>query len=342
MIDIYEFSLNIKGKRILYVATKNLDYIRCNQEINLIKEYSYEYRIIGSNNKNYLLRTIFVYAKFLVLLFTYKPEIIFVGFAAQLLFPFYIFNFFTRKAVIITDFFVSLFDTMVNDRKKINENSFFAKLCHKIDQTICSKSTLIITDTKAHASYFQKEFIQSGEKFAVIYLEPDKLLYTPKSILRPKKLDSKFIVLYFGSYLPLQGVDVILETSKKLVGIKKVHFILIGPITKLKIISAQFPNITFINWLSQDELANNIAMADLCLAGHFNSSICKAKRTIPGKAYIYQAMKKPMILGDNLANHEIFSEKESNDIYFVPMGDPQSLADLITKIYEKKVIYENK
>lgn len=80
-------------------------------------------------------------------------------------------------------------------------------------------------------------------------------------------------------------------------------------------------------------MAETIAMADLCLAGHFNGSIQKAKRTIPGKAYIYEAMHKPMILGDNKANHERYSEKQEG-IYFVEMGSAEKLADLIKKIFE--------
>ena len=75
-------------------------------------------------------------------------------------------------------------------------------------------------------------------------------------------------------------------------------------------------NVLYFDWLSQDKLAEYIDMADLCLAGHFNKNINKAKRTIPGKAYIYEAMNKPMILGDNSATHELYNEGNKN-IYFV-------------------------
>lgn len=335
VINSDKFAKKIKGKKILYLATKKLDYIRCNQEINLIKEYSREYKIIGSYYNSYFLRTLYVYLGIIFLSFIYKPEIVFVGFAPQLLFPFYIVNFFMRDTVIITDLFISLYDTLVNDRKVIQDKSLFAKLCHAIDSSICFKSALIIADTEAHATFFQNEFKQPREKFLVIYLVPDKLFFSLKSAFRPKEISAKFVVLYFGSYLPLQGVNIILSATKKLLDVKNIHFILIGPVNKLKIDPRDFSNVTFINWLPQDQLARYISMADLCLAGHFDDSICKAKRTIPGKAYIYQAMGKPMILGNNPANHELFISTDSNNIYFVPMGDPQSLADLIVRIYKR-------
>ena len=76
-------------------------------------------------------------------------------------------------------------------------------------------------------------------------------------------------------------------------------------------------------------------MADLCLAGHFNKDIEKAKRTIPGKAYIYEAMNKPMILGDNEATRELYNESMKG-IYFVEMGDAEALAERIKSICSER------
>ena len=90
-----------------------------------------------------------------------------------------------------------------------------------------------------------------------------------------------------------------------------------------------------VNLEKMIEIAEKIAQADLCLGGHFNDSIMKAKRTIAGKTYIYRAMKKPMILGENAANHELFSSGDK-DVYFVKMGDSAALAELILKIRDSK------
>ena len=86
-------------------------------------------------------------------------------------------------------------------------------------------------------------------------------------------------------------------------------------------------NVEYINWLSQEELAEYIANSDLCLAGHFCAEIDKAKRTIPGKAYIYASMQKAMILGDNKANRELFEEDKKTQ--FVKMGDAAELSKKI-------------
>ena len=80
------------------------------------------------------------------------------------------------------------------------------------------------------------------------------------------------------------------------------------------------------------DASKHIAAADLCLAGHFSGNIMKAKRTIPGKAYIYEAMEKPMILGDGMANHELFNADEKH--IFVEMGNPKALAGAIRDYFE--------
>ena len=141
-----------------------------------------------------------------------------------------------------------------------------------------------------------------------------------------------FVVLYFGSILPLQGVDVILQCARLMWQDQNIVFDLIGPVPqKERRLCADLLNVHFTDWLPQKGLAERIAQADLCLAGHFNARISKACRTIPGKAYIYQAMGKPMILGDNPANHELFDEN-GKTVYYVRMGDAGSLAEKIRQI----------
>ena len=121
-----------------------------------------------------------------------------------------------------------------------------------------------------------------------------------------------------------------LEAMNRLKDDPNFCFYFIGPIGQ-DIQKPQGKNIHYRHWLSQDELAQYIDFSDLCLAGHFNAKIQKAKRTIPGKAYLYHAVGKPMILGENLANHELFSEQEKG-IYFVEMGSGEKLAEKIKKI----------
>lgn len=318
----------VKGKTVLFITTKNIDYLRNTQEIRMLEENAEFVKKIYSNQKNYAFRILDVWKKVLF----YKMsdiEVVFVGFSPQLLLPFY--NKFSSKTVII-DFFISVYDTFVNDRKKFGSKSIAAKFCHWLDKYTIKRADHIISDTKEHQKYFQSEFKGEENKFETLYLEADSTIYYPRKQNKTDRLADKYVVLYFGSILPLQGVDIVLEAVAKLKDEKNIQLQIIGPISS-KYNKQEQDNIEYIDWLNQEELAKYIANSDLCLAGHFCSTIDKAKRTIPGKAYIYHSMKKPMILGDNLANRELF--EESADVKFVKMGDSEALKNAIIEKYQE-------
>lgn len=316
----------VKGKKVLFVATKNRDYLRNEQEINLIKENAASFEEIVFADKSYIKRIIKVWLA--CLKGTYKKaDVIFVGFAPQLVLPFL--KKWNKKKTVVIDFFISMYDTCVMDRTYFKKGSLFAKILHRIDEKTLARCSHVIVDTKADADFFAEEFHASRDKMEVLYLEADTKIYQSDKYKTAEKAAKKnnFSVLYFGSILPLQGIDVILEAQRLLKEEKNISFTMIGPVDEKKVKKEDYPNTTFYEWLSQEELAEKIAQSDLCLAGHFHGTIGKASRTIPGKAYIYEAMGKRMILGDNAANHELFTEDEKHT--FVKMGDAQALAEKI-------------
>lgn len=321
---------NLKNKKILFITTKNLDYLRNTQEIEALRMEASEVRVIGSNSKNYLVRVLTVYANLLI---TSRKDYdaVFVGFSPQLVLPVWFLKF--RNKEIYIDFFISMYDTFVMDRQKFSPTSIVAKIFFKLDQVTLNKADKVIVDTKAHGDYFVEEFGVLRDKIQVMYLKADTNIFYPMEIEKRNEIQGKFDVLYFGSVLPLQGVEIVIEAARILAEEKEIHFTIIGPI-KNKMEKFESETIEYIDWLSQPELAKYIAMSDLCLAGHFNAKIGKANRTIPGKAYIYHAMEKKMILGDSKANHELYENDEK--AYFVEMGNAKALADKILEIVHKK------
>lgn len=323
----------LKNKSILFITTKNTDYIRNTQEIEMLKNCSDTYRIIGSSSKHYFVRLIKVY--FLLIFMSYKKyDTIFVGFAPQLILPFFHWRF--KKKYIIQDFFISLYDTFCCDRKIFKSSGLTGKLLHHLDSKTLSLSDVIISDTKAHAKFFVDEFGAIETRLCTLYLEASLSNIENIRLITTNNKNIDYTVIYFGSVLPLQGTDIILSAIDIVTRIEPhIHFIFIGPLPKNILNTApKNEQINYINWLDQSELYSYIKNSDLCLAGHFSNHIDKAKRTIPGKAFIYSALKKPMILGDNPANHELFTEDNAS-IYYVEMGNPEALAAKIISIYNQ-------
>lgn len=317
-----------EGKHVLFISTKNKDYIRNQQEIRLLKRYAGVYDEIVFQDSSYIKRIVKVWLN------CFKGEckkadVIFVGFAPQLLFPF-LYKW-TKNKVVIIDFFVSFYDTCVCDRKYFKEGMLIAKALHWMDEITLKYCNHVVVDTYEDARYFSEEMHVHLDKMTIYYLEANKDIFDIRKYEKKYKTD-KITVLYFGSILPLQGVEVVLESVRLLKNQNDIEFVMIGPVGRSveRKYKRDCPNVKFYRWLPQKKLAEKIAQADLCLAGHFNAEIGKAQRTIPGKAYIYEAMKKKMILGDSPANRELFSEDE--DHIYVKMGNARKLADKIMHV----------
>ena len=319
----------MENKKVLYITTKNIDYIRNIQIIKMLKEKYAEVEVIYSKRKNYYLRIIEVNLKMMLKNKT-KYDIVFVGFLPQLIFSF-LYKKKRKDQIYVIDFIISLHNTLVFDRKKVSEGSTIAKLLKRIDTKIASKADIVVTDTKTQSKYFAKEFSIDSSKFKVIYLEANTKIYNKEAGKIELKNNDEYIVLWFGSVLPLQGVDIILKAAKLLEKNEKIKFYIIGNIKNLKINEGDYPNINFITWTPDEMLAKYINSADLCLAGHFSNETERANREIPGKAFVYKAMGKKMILGRSDANLEVF-EEDSNDVFYVERGDPEILAKKIEEI----------
>lgn len=315
----------VKGKRILFVTTKNIDYIRNVQELRILKTNALSVEIVYSEKKNYILRIIDVWRKTTVKKVN-EADAVFVGFEPQFVIP-YVGYLFKNKPVYI-DCFISVYDTLVWDRKKFKDKSLLARYFHYMDERTLKRADLVITDTVAHTKYYVEEFHVQKYKFETIYLEADSTIYYPREQRKSENIKDKFVVLYFGSVLPLQGVDVILDAVRELKNENDIYFDIIGPIPDVYNKPIQ-GNVEYTDWLSQESLAEHIAQADLCLAGHFNGDIGKARRTIAGKAYIYEKMGKIMILGDNSTNREVFKEDDRHR--YVAMSSSELLAKEIIK-----------
>jgi len=310
-------------KTILFLCGAKKSYVRNSLNLKALKKNAKVVEI-GSNAKSYYLRLPLILLRFLFCF--QKYSLIFVGFLGQVLMP--LVKLRTRKPIIF-DAFISLYDTLCLDRKIFKPNSLMGKLAFWLDKKSCEWADAVITDTDAHADYFSKTFDIKRDKFQTIYLGADTDIFYPRNT--PENTD-KFIIFYYGSGLPLQGIDVILKAAKIIEKNEKIVFQLVGPIRKKykSLINSLNPkNIEFIDWIPYEQLPEKIAQADVCLGGHF-SNIDKAKRIISGKTYQFIAMKKPIIIGDNNANRELFDHRKSS--YMVKMSDPQSLVDGILEL----------
>ena len=208
------------------------------------------------------------------------------------------------SAYIVLDLFISIYDTVVIDRKLLAETGLLARLLYRIERRSILRANVCITDTEENASFYAELFNVPIYVFKVIPLSINEDCFQPTIINKINSSNSQTLrVLFAGTMVPLQGVPYICETIRSLSDHKAFTFVIIGDgqdSTYLEKLSHDLNHdsspIGFVwrrDWMNSLELSKEIQLADVCL-GIFGSSD-KANRVWPFKNYIYMACRKPLV-----------------------------------------------
>ena len=255
-------------------------------------------------------------------------EVCFLGFYGQpLIFPVRLHH----RGSIILDAFVSTYDTLCLDRKIFNPRSIGGRLTFHLDRLSCQMANTVIVDTKAQAEFFEHTFGIPSAKLQVLYVGCDDELFRPLNV-QPSSTPT---VLFYGTFLPLHGLDIIIEAAHQLAS-KKISFQIIGRGQEYERIrqlanELQVTNVQFLDPVPLEKLPRIVAGSTICLGGHFGHSE-KARRVIAGKTFQCLATGRPTIVGDNPANRELFTHGEN--VWMCSMTEPSALADAIRYLLE--------
>jgi len=237
----------------------------------------------------------------------------------------------TRKPLIF-DPLVSRYETIVLDWGKLKKNSLQAKWNYIIDKISFKMGDLILSDTLCHIKYYNEEFNVPIEKIKCLPVGVDENIFYPRKTGVKKDF---FLVQFFGSFLPLHGIEYIVEAAHLIQEKdKKIKFELIGsgrtlPKIKELIEKKNIKNIILEGkWVDTYKLPDLIEKADICL-GIFSKGE-KANRVIPNKIYQSLGMKKPVITAETDAIKEIFEHKKN--IFLCKAEDGSSLASAILEL----------
>ncbi|HEX5132973.1 MAG TPA: glycosyltransferase [Candidatus Krumholzibacteria bacterium] len=228
----------------------------------------------------------------------------------------------------VFDPLVSRYDTRVHDRRDVARAGAQAWHNRNLDRITMSLPDLVLADTAAHAGYF-RGLAAPGTRIGVVPVGYDDALFraVPEPAAPPVR------VLFFGSFLPLHGVDVIVEAAHLLRGRHDIEFELIGDGQTLHDVTAKIRGYALERLrlrprVSMDELPARIARAHVCL-GIFGST-AKASRVVPNKVFQCMGTGRVVISGDTPAMREFFVD--GTDVWLVPVGDGAALAAAIDRL----------
>ena len=234
-----------------------------------------------------------------------------------------------RKPVIF-DAFTSHYGGYILDRKRWSKKSIRACYFKFLDRWSCKLADAVLLDNDAHINFFVKEFNLPKGKFRRIWIGANDENFKPLEGVRSS--DDKFRVIFFGTYVPLQGAEYIVRAAKLLEREKNIVFYFFGngqdrEKTARLASELNLKNIIFKDMLTPEELKLEIAKSDVSL-GLFGDTP-KTPLVIPNKVYEALAMKQPVITADTKAIRELFDE---NDMYLVKPANPEELAGAIIKL----------
>ncbi len=235
-----------------------------------------------------------------------------------------------RRIPIVWDAFLSLYNTVVEDRKLVSKWNPLAVVLYCWEWLACRACDLLILDTQAHADYFADKFHVEKKELKAVFVGAEVETFHAAAGTTGMQRDDALLILFYGQFIPLHGIETIVRAARKMKN-EAVQWVLIGKGQEAEKIQMmldheQIPNLQWIPWVEYNELNDWIHKADICL-GIFSDSE-KASRVIPNKVFQIIACGKPLITRDSPAVRELLSPEDPG-VYLVPPNDPQALIDAI-------------
>jgi len=232
-----------------------------------------------------------------------------------------------KRRPLVFDIFISLYDTAVSDRRLENPGSLTARLARFVDRRSMRLSDRVIADCPTHARFLSDLSGVEPRRFGVVYLGADEsVFHSSEDVVEDPRL-----VLFYGTFVPLQGVEWIIEAAARLEN-QNIRFRLIGEGQTRQEAEDRcqrlgLRNVEFGGLMPQEDLVQEMSRAALCL-GVFGTSD-KANRVIPHKLFEALAVGRPILTGATQAVMEVFEEGE---LAVCKPGDSSSIAESIAQL----------
>lgn len=234
-----------------------------------------------------------------------------------------------RRIPLVWDMFMSIYDTVVEDRRLLHATGLAARLLHALEGFTLRRADLVFLDTHAHARRIERLFNLLADSIGAVWVGCETDIFHPRetSIRTSNEIPHDLRVLFYGQFIPLHGIETIVHAAR-LLQHEPVQWTLIGVGQEASRIDAllaevPLPKVRWEPWVDYTQLPLRIAEADVCL-GIFGSSK-KSASVIPNKVFQIVAMGRPLITRDSPAIREIL-EDGPPCVTLIPPNDSVALA----------------
>jgi glycosyltransferase involved in cell wall biosynthesis len=234
-----------------------------------------------------------------------------------------------RGLRLLIDPLISAYDKQVFERGKFPERSAQGERLLREERRQFQAADIVLADTAEHARFFTGILGVERHKAHVVYVGAEEALFTPAPAATAPNTPVE--VLFYGSFIPLQGPRVIIDAARLYQG-PPVSWVLLGSgplLDDCKSRAQGSATVKFEEWLPYADLPARIRRADILL-GVFGTTP-KAQRVIPNKVFQALACGKPVITCRAPAYPASVSEADAG-IVFVAPGRPEELAEAVARL----------
>lgn len=267
-----------------------------------------------------------------------RPDIILVGFPGMLDILLAASIARIRGIPLAWDMFMSLYDTVVEDRRMLREGGIAARLLRALEGFALKRADLVFLDTHAHARRVERLFRLPTDSLPAVWVGVESEHFQPPSSTDAFHADgtpstAALRVLFYGQFIPLHGIATIVEAAR-LTRDEPIAWQIIGqgqesPRIRDMLDEQPLQQLQWDAWVDYAELHARIAQADVCL-GIFGKSE-KAASVIPNKVFQIVSMQRPLITRDSPAIRELL-EHAPPCVSLVPPDDPVALAEAVRSL----------
>lgn len=223
---------------------------------------------------------------------------------------------------VVYDEFINPVEWFVEEHGRLREGSLPARALRGAFRAMMRRCAVVLADTDSHADHAAELMDLPREHWAVVPVGTDEATFRPGR----REPGTPLRVLYYGSMLPLHGLDVLLEAAVQLADDERIAFDVVGGTdddrARVEAAIARGARVDYRSWVPYEELPELFARCGLAVGGPLGDTV-QSRYVITGKTYQFLASAVPTLVGANLESH-VFTDRV--DALVVPQGDAAAVA----------------